>query len=181
MTGIRDFLGKRDRLRNEKRKEGHTRSMLPGVTIVRSDTNTLEILNPPSFGSSALSPRGEMPSSNRPSSHSRSVSTTSKSSQSSHGEGKLSSMLHFRSRSRDKSTSPNLPENLPSIGTSSSDDPVVKEAQWEERATALARGGTVLGPRPSSNGSMHSRERLGRSGGFSSPRMGVSNERGDVR
>ena len=144
MTGLRDLLKKRDKFKNEEAENRKLHSA-PEVTIIRSDTHTQEILNPPSFNlDSNIAPLRDKGPPQVRLSHSRSPSTASKSSRDSHGERKLSSIFHFRSHSKDRPNSENVPGDLPSIVTGSEVDSDDKEAQWEKRATILAQGSANL-------------------------------------
>ena len=146
MTGLRDLLKKKDKLKHDQNEGNSPQNLLPEVTIMRSDTNTQEILNPPSFpleGDNTIFRDKASALGNRPL-HERSSSATSKSSRSSHGERKLSSVFHFRSHSRDKYGSENVPGDLPSIGGDSAVDSEDSAAQWEKRATMLAQGSANL-------------------------------------
>lgn len=124
-----------------------------GFTFMRSDTYTQELINPPSFTSEAveLAPHKNE---GRLSSHfarlrsSSDVSTQpAPSRHSPKSEKRLSQRLHL-TRSRTTSTSSvNVPSDLPNI-----QDVAVqgeeKEAQWEERATMLAKGNPNNRPAP---------------------------------
>ena len=128
-----------------------------GFTFLRSDTNTQELIRPPSFTSEAAAPTppktqhrlsshfSRLRSSSDASTHSAQSRTSPKS------EKRLSQRLHLH-RSRTPSlNSVNVPTDLPEI-----QDPAVqseeKEAQWEERATILAKGNPNNRPVPLENG-----------------------------
>jgi len=130
----------KDLLSRERRGEGSSKAAgnaSPQVVIMRSDTHSQEIIKPPSF-----------PPEEEPSHHStggssiskrlsrfRSSSNASASSKESKTEKRLS-LLHSRNTS--KASSVNVPTDLPTIddGDGKLED---KEAQWEERATILAK------------------------------------------
>ena len=151
MTSLRDLLKKRDKFKNEEAEDRRIPTS-PEVTIIRSDTHTQEILNPPSFNlDSNITPLRDKGSPQFHLSHSRSPSTASKSSHGSHSERKLSSLFHFRSHSKDRLNSENVPGDLPSIATGSEIDADDEEAQWEKRATILAQGSANLGLEPQRN------------------------------
>lgn len=116
-----------------------------GFTFLRSDTNTQELINPPSFDSEVAKP---IPHKNehRLSSHfSRLRSSSNASTLSAHAktspksEKRLSQRLHLNRSRTPSSSSVNVPMDLPDI-----QDVAVqgeeKQAQWEERATILAKG-----------------------------------------
>ncbi|MCJ1337651.1 hypothetical protein MMC09_002934 [Bachmanniomyces sp. S44760] len=116
----------------------------PEFSFVRSDTNTQEIISPPSFtGDGAASPSPTITSgTNRNDSLKRLSRLRASSNASTHSEKSekkhLSQRLHLRSPSHGSSVSSiNVPEDLPNIDDASytGDD---KEAQWEKRATILA-------------------------------------------
>ena len=146
---LKDLLKKKEKIRHgDNDIVASVQDDDPEFTIMRSDTNTQEIIKPPSF------PGDESPTANEPptkpedkhapkifsrlrsSSH---ASTTSVSSNKS--EKRLSQRLHLRSTSRGSNASQgsiNVPSDLPDI----QDVAVQKEemqAQWEERATILAK------------------------------------------
>ena len=141
---LKDLLRKRDRAKADN-------SLLPArpdFTFVRSDTNTQEVLSPPSFeeATSLSLPKDKLNISERPSRF-RSLSATSTATKSVKFERRhLSERLHLRSHSQGSNIySQNIPANLPSIIDSreSGED---REAQWEKRATILARGNDNVHP-----------------------------------
>ncbi len=142
---LKDLLKKRDKIKDDD-AHGPASSSAPSpeFTFLRTDTNTQEIIQPPSHpddttGTTTTTTPHLAPK--RPSRF-RSASSTSVSSRtSSQGERRLSQRLHLRSHSYASSrSSVNLPEDLPDIENDGSDDRVEKEARWEERATILAKG-----------------------------------------
>ena len=139
---LKDLLKKRDKIRadGENKQAGAPAHPPSEFTFMRSDTNTQELIQPPSFAGDDTPP---LPSHEHPSSRlvprfrsSSSASTVSKAS--SKGEKRLSQRLHLRSSSRASSFSSNIPEDLPAIedGPGWSEE---REAKWEERATILAK------------------------------------------
>ena len=143
---LKDLLKKRDRIREDvENKQAPAPPHSPTeFTFMRSDTNTQELIQPPSYPGEAAPP---LPSHEHHSSKlisrfrsSSNASTISKASSkvSSKGEKRLSQRLHLRSASRASSFSSVVPEDLPPIedGATGSEE---KEAQWEERATILAK------------------------------------------
>lgn len=152
---LKDMLKKREKIRDDV-KPTHS-SLLDhptppsDFTFIRSDTNTQEIIQPPSF------PSDQLPDSASDAHHTskhfsrfRSSSNASETSRtSSKGERRLSTRLHIRSHSRNSSSnSVNIPSNLPAIndGGDGSED---KEAKWEERATILAQQNEITRSRSS--------------------------------
>ena len=111
----------------------------PKFTIIRSDTNTREIINPPSFASDSASPPCREV---KRYSTFRNVPSGFTESRGSKGDRRLSSLFHLRSSSHESRASANLPTNLPDIDDLQGKED--KEAQWERRATILARENTNL-------------------------------------
>lgn len=146
MTGLRDLLKKKDGLKRSHRGTDNSEPRKPEVMIVRSDTNTQEILNPPSFASEEGAGGGRRVSITGDQAIENSVSRTpSKSAHNLGRRGKVSSIIHFRPHSRHESSFTNILKDLPSIVTSSTSDPEEREAEWEKRATILAQGNAALG------------------------------------
>lgn len=119
----------------------------PPFTIMRSDTNTQEIIRPPTFADDAAPTPAEdhsvhkrfsrLRSTSSASNRQRSASNASTISQAStKGDRRLSQRLHMHSRASSQ-TSVNVPSDLPDIKDLSI-EAEEKEAQWEERATILA-------------------------------------------
>lgn len=121
----------------------------PEFTIMRSDTNTQELISPPTFASDNAAAHTDDHSTTKRFSRLRSssnASTTSK--RSSIGEKRLSQRLHLpHSRSRASSqSSVNVPTDLPDIQDLSLEGEE-KEARWEERATILAQANPNTRPK----------------------------------
>lgn len=122
----------------------------PPFTIIRSDTNTQELIRPPTFASDIAPAPAEDHSITKKFSRLRSASnastrlrsasnasTTSRaSSKGEKGERRLSQRLHLHSRASSQN-SVNVPSDLPDIKDLSI-EAEEKEARWEERATILA-------------------------------------------
>ena len=142
---LKDLLKKKDKHHDG---DAHTETVpagSPEFTFMRTDTNTQEIIQPPSYPGDTGTAAQERPqlAPKRPSRF-RSISSTSLVSNASRpslqGERRLSQRLHLRSHSYASSqSSVNIPTDLPSINDGS-DDREEKEAKWEERATILAKG-----------------------------------------
>ncbi|KAL8795591.1 MAG: hypothetical protein Q9195_002012 [Heterodermia aff. obscurata] len=114
-------------------------------TFMRSDTNTQELIQPPTFAD-----EGDVPTpvhehhASKIASRFRSSSNASTTSKvSSKGEKRLSQRLHLRSASRASSISSIVPADLPAI-EDAADGSEEKEARWEERATILAQGNHTM-------------------------------------
>ena len=103
---------------------------------MRSNTNTQEIIQPPSPPCATSLPDTVNSNTAKRSSRFRSSSNASTASKFTDAENRLSSLLKLRSHSRSRSL--NIPTDLPSISDRKLglDD---QEAQWEERATILAK------------------------------------------
>ncbi|KAM0794677.1 hypothetical protein BDR22DRAFT_678455 [Usnea florida] len=152
---LKDLLKK-----NEKIKKDITPSVVSpsdsdpiveGFTFMRSDTNTQELISPPTFTNEVVE-SSPSKNENRLSSHfSRLRSSSDASARSTHSttspksERRLSQRLHLNRSRTPSSSSVNVPTDLPDI-----QDVAVqgeeKEAQWEERATILAKGNPNNGP-----------------------------------
>ncbi|KAL6720689.1 hypothetical protein ACLMJK_002614 [Lecanora helva] len=131
----------------------------PPFTIIRSDTNTQELIRPPTFASEAPPEPAEHPHAPKRFSRLRSASNVSTSSRASSkgdkSEKRLSQRLHIRSHSRASSqNSVNVPSDLPDIQDLSI-EAGDREAKWEERATILANSNPNA--RPLSQEGHHSR------------------------
>ncbi|KAL8832137.1 MAG: hypothetical protein Q9191_000459 [Dirinaria sp. TL-2023a] len=165
---LKDLLKKRDKITDDAGKgEPSDPAHSPSeFTFMRTDTNTQELIQPPSFpGEDALPTSNKERHTSKLVSRFRSSSNASISSKTSNqGEKRLSQRLHLRSASRASSTSSNIPEDLPAI-EGNLDGSEEREAKWEERATILAkespitnhptaaaRDQTVLGSRGNSEG-----------------------------
>ena len=163
---LKDLLKKKEKIKDDvtpsvESPPPQEEDLIPPFTIVRSDTDTQELIRPPSFASDNL-PTPPAPqedtSTTRRFSRLRSASTASTSSKIStkaeKSEKRLSQRLHLRSHSRASSqNSTNLPTDLPEI----KDLPLEaeeKEAKWEERATILAA--SIAHARPPSRDSHQS-------------------------
>ena len=158
---LKDMLKKK-----EKIKEDATPSVVSppeadpiaeGFTFLRSDTNTEELIKPPSFTSEAAEPTPHR-TQHRLSSHlsrlrsSSDASTRSAQSRTSpKSEKRLSQRLHLNRSRTPSSSSVHVPMDLPEIQDFAvqGED---KEAQWEERATMLAKGNPNHSPMPPENG-----------------------------
>lgn len=118
-------------------------------TIMRTDTNTQELISPPTFASDNTAGHTDDHSTTKRFSRLRSSSNTSTTSKrSSVGEKRLSQRLHLpHSRSRASSqSSVNVPTDLPDIQDLSLEGEE-KEARWEERATILAQANPHTRPK----------------------------------
>ena len=141
---LRDLLRKKDKIKDNAPPPADSPPVPPmEFTFMRSDTNTEELIRPPSYPD--IPPRDETEPTRkrfsrlRSSSTASNVSTASKASSTARSEKRLSERLHIHSHSRASSAgSVNVPSDLPTI----SDDKAQgeeKEALWEERATILAQ------------------------------------------
>ena len=180
---LRDLLRKKDAI--EAAGSGQAEPLLledsnpiPEITFLRTTTNTEEIISPPIFpDENRLPPQSPSP---KRRGRLRGLSGASERSSASDKERpradkKLSERLHLGSRSRSASTtSVNIPTDLPEIegGVASN---VEEEAEWEKRATLLARGNSIASPR--SGGANH--EEKAEPSGAISTSVSVSNKKDD--
>ncbi|OJD30890.1 tetratricopeptide-like helical [Diplodia corticola] len=162
---LKDLLKKKDRIGDEaaaqplppraSADDAAARAPPPEFTFMRTTTSTQEVIAPPSFPGEQpppktptghhgafLSPNDVSPGARSTPETRRSIFRTLSSAGSSPrgGENKrLSERLHLGGRSRSASSLVSLPSDLPAVDESvarSADD----EAQWEKRATILAKG-----------------------------------------
>lgn len=145
---LKDLLKKRHKTHEDSAQPDldPAQAPFPQVTIVRTDTHTQEILNPPSFDGDhdiVPAPHNLTPP-KKTRSRLRKGSTASVSSQTSEPEvsspvsRRISQRLHLSKEPRKSSEF--VPEDLPVIAASyeKGADTQDKEAQWEDRATRLA-------------------------------------------
>ena len=152
---LKDLLKKNEKIKKDITptvvSPSESDPIVEGFTFLRSDTNTQELISPPTFPNEVVE---SSPSKNehRLSSHfSRLRSSSDASARSAHSktspksERRLSQRLHLNRSRTPSSSSVNVPTDLPDI-----QDVAVqgeeKEAQWEERATILAKGNPNNGP-----------------------------------
>ncbi|KAL8653280.1 MAG: hypothetical protein Q9226_003916, partial [Calogaya cf. arnoldii] len=145
---LRDLLKKREKIRDdagEKKEPASSKdSPRPEFTFMRTDTNTQELISPPTFAGDQQ-PESTIPHEKKRFSRFRSSSNLSaKSTTSNASEKRLSSRLHLDSHSRSSSFgSVNIPSDLPAISDQVGESEE-KEAQWENRATILAQENPVV-------------------------------------
>jgi hypothetical protein len=187
---LRDLLKKKDKQDEDSSQSSSAMNLdVPEFTFIRTTTNAQEVIEPPTYPGDQ--PPEEIPSS-PPKRHSRfrRHSHTSKEAQTSNparpksdrpksdrpkSDRRLSERLHLGSRSRSASTtSVNVPAGLPEIqtGVASGED---EEAQWEKRATLLAKGNNIV---PSGSAGAN-REEKPAEGGRRSRSVSVSDKRED--
>ncbi|KAL8798007.1 MAG: hypothetical protein Q9182_007037 [Xanthomendoza sp. 2 TL-2023] len=176
---LRDLLKKKEKIKGDvgQPKNGPEKDPATGqdsppthFTFMRTDTNTQELISPPTF------PEDDKPHATTDTnchekkrfSRFRSSSNTSVASNASKAsEKRLTSRLHLGSHSRSSSIgSTNIPSDLPAINDEAVDGEE-KEAQWENRATILAQENPAVKqgrPRDNSIGGSNLSERpaLGR-------------------
>lgn len=146
---LKDRLKRREKHKEDEDEVGptdHPDGPPPNFTFLRTTTHFQEQIQPPSYAGdvvNAPSPDDQRrPDDQRHPSPRRLPRFRSSSNASSKSlnktEGRLSSVLHIRSRSRESNTSINVPTDLPEIrdGKAAAED---QEARWEERATFLAQ------------------------------------------
>lgn len=153
MSSLRNILHKREEHSSPQSapNAAPTRPSNPELKLIRSDTHTQEIIIPPSYANDTSpflsSPTHQdegclSPQSPRRGFFSRSPRPTSASSQSPpRRERRLSNLLHLdhRSRSNSRDSSANIPADLPQIDNDQGASKQEREAQWEQRATALVQ------------------------------------------
>ena len=177
---LKDLLKKRDKIReNIQTTQDPSLAQPPAeFTFMRSDTNTQELIRPPTFREEGVTP---LPTHEHHTSKlvSRFRSSSNASTISGKAEKRLSQRLHLRSASRTSSISSIIPSDLPAIEdwADGSED---KEARWEERATILAQGNHNMNQAPAVT-----EEKIGvRSRGHSLNRppmtRNISDAKGDV-
>lgn len=142
---LRDLLKKRDKIAASDTPTTN----IPEFVFYRSDTNTQELIHPPSLhrkSSETPPPNTADSQSSSHEHHSRlsifkgrsrsnsATSTTSKSSDKSAERPKSKRLSHRLGLHKDEPTSDNVPQDLPTINIEHDTD-----AAWEERATILAR------------------------------------------
>ena len=151
--GLRDLLKKKDDVSEKGHSDPETigRLAAPEFTFIRSDTNSQEIISPPSLPQddmnnsghlSAASPSGSSRQRRsrdffRSSSRNRSASDVS--STGSVGGSEKRRLSQRLGLNRQPSTSENLPGNLPEIRVPDEAGDLDTQSQWEKRATMLAQ------------------------------------------
>lgn len=140
---LKDRLKGREKHKEAEKEVGptdHPDSSPPNFTFLRTTTHFQEQIQPPTYAGDAVPvPSSDGPRHPSPRRLSRFRSSSNASSKSlNKTEGRLSSILHIRSHSRESNTSINVPTGLPEIGDgkAAAED---QEARWEERATILAQ------------------------------------------
>ncbi|KAJ5371805.1 Tetratricopeptide-like helical [Penicillium concentricum] len=148
MPSLRNILHKRDDLSITPTPQNAPTPPAPEFKLIRSDTNTQEIITAPSDPNDQTqylsSPTQEEPTSPRRSFQlfNRSPKLASATSQSPpRRERRLSNLLHLdpRSRSNSRDSSANIPADLPQIDDDHSASKQEREALWEKRATVLVQ------------------------------------------
>lgn len=193
---LKDLLKKKDKINKpdaQQRSSSDAPNAAPEFTFMRTTTTTQEVITPPAFpgetptsattSNGFLSPNAPTPPKpeNRKSIFGRSLSSAGTSSRPGSSDKRLSERIHFGSgRSRSASSLVNLPSDLPAV-----DEGVARsaehEAQWEKRATILAKGTTLIS-RSGNHGDSSGLELPppSRGGGVRSPSPGVSDPGKDV-
>lgn len=179
---LKDFLKKKDKLQEEDDVQDSIPTVeepdpVPEFTFLRTTTHIQEVITPPAFPDEHHLPP-QSPSKRH--SRLRRLSSASQKSSASEkerpkAEKRLSERLHLSSRSRSaSSTSVNIPTDLPEIEGSVARNPE-EEAEWEKRATLLAKGNSIA--RPGSGGANHEEKTEG--SGKRSRSVSVSDQKGD--
>ncbi|KAL8702495.1 MAG: hypothetical protein Q9201_004335 [Fulgogasparrea decipioides] len=179
---LRDLLKKREKISKDAgRGKAPTEEDAPPTqfTFMRSDTNTQEVISPPSFAED-YNPhltKDTNPDKKRFSRFRKASNASTTSTVSSQGEKRLSARLHLGSHSRSSSAgSVNVPRDLPAIGDLVAENEE-KEAQWEKRATILAQENVIAKQVRSREGSVAESSL----GGRPAISRSISDAQGDVR
>lgn len=177
---LRDLLKKRDRIGEDVPpiQDPPCTQSPAEFTFMRSDTNTQELIQPPTFGEETAAQRpvhehhtSKLVSRFRSSSNASTTSTK--------GEKRLSQRLHLRSASRTSSTSSIVPLDLPMI-EDAADGSEEKEARWEERATILAQGNRNMNQAPAASDGKSGLRSRGNSLNRPPITRNISDAKGDV-
>ena len=158
---LKDILKKKEKIKQDVTPSTVSTSepdpMAEGFTFLRSDTNTQEVIQPPSFTSESTEPSPPK-NQKRLSSHFSRLRSASdapihsaQTGVSAKSEKRLSQRFHLNRSRTPSASSVNVPTDLPEI-----QDLAVPgeetEARWEERATMLAKGNPNNKPGPLENG-----------------------------
>ena len=153
---LKDLLKKKDKVQAEHEASPpvpvtEEPNPIPEITFLRTTTHTQEVISPPVYPDENRPP--PQPPLKRPNPLRRLSNASQKSSASERerpGSHRLSDRLHLGPRSRSaSSTSVNIPTDLPEIESGIASN-AEEEAEWEMRATLLARGNSIIRPGSSS-------------------------------
>jgi len=155
---LKDFLKKKDKIQAENEPSSSVPVIaepnpIPEITFLRTTTHTQEIISPPVYPSEnppapSQSPPKILNRLRRLSNSSQKSNTSER--ERSGSDRRLSERLHLGPRSRSaSSTSINVPTDLPEIEGGIALN-VEEEAEWEKRATLLAKGNSIIRPGSSS-------------------------------
>ncbi len=180
---LKDFLKKKDKIQAENEASPSVPIIaepnpIPEITFLRTTTLTQEVISPPIYPEEnrPLPPKHPPKRLNRL----RRLSNASQKSNTSERERtgsdrSLSERLHLGSRSRSaSSTSINVPTDLPEIESGVAHN-AEEEAEWEKRATLLAKGNSII--RPGSSGANEGKQT--EQSGKGSKTVSVSDAKGD--
>ncbi|KAL8772334.1 MAG: hypothetical protein Q9209_002546 [Squamulea sp. 1 TL-2023] len=144
---LRELLKKREKIRDDEGQKEFVKAQdTPPTqfTFMRTDTNTQELISPPTFAEDPKLQSTAQHEKKRFSRFRSSSNASTKSNASNVSEKRLSSRLHLGSHSRSSSFgSANIPSDLPAISDEAGESEE-KEAQWENRATILAKENPVV-------------------------------------
>ncbi|KAI4273115.1 MAG: hypothetical protein L6R38_006432 [Xanthoria sp. 2 TBL-2021] len=179
---LRDLLKKKEKIREDAGEEKEPTSSKDSppsqFTFMRTDTNTQELISPPTFPDDQKTQPKTSQEKKRFSRFRSSSNASAKSTTSNVSEKRLSSRLHLGSHSRSSSAgSANIPSDLPAISDEVGESEE-KEAQWENRATILAQENPVVKQSRSRENSVGNSSLDG-----GRPALGghISDAKGDVR
>lgn len=146
---LKDILKKKEKVQNEEiARPASALADVSEFTFMRTDTNTQEIIQPPTHADDEVQVPKSTKRFSKPFRKNSNASSTSpnppnpatpeKEKNEKH-DRRLSQRLHLTSKSRTSSTSSaNIPVDLANISDGIA-DPTEREARWEERATILAK------------------------------------------
>ncbi|KAK7554831.1 hypothetical protein IWX91DRAFT_276952 [Phyllosticta citricarpa] len=150
---LKDLLRKKDRVRADDTVPSHHGGLAPPstapevsrITFMRTTTNTQERISPPAYPGDNEKPPRLLPVPGRQDENQKRLSIFRRPSQlapdgrgAARNDKRLSERLHL-SRPRANSSLVNLPSNLPAITVEVARS-TEEQAEWEKRATALAKG-----------------------------------------
>lgn len=152
---LKDLLKKKDKIRTDQVQapsppNSADANAPPGFTFVRTTTTTQEFISPPAFPGEPeqqrpatahngyLSPDPTVNNA-RKSIFGRSLSSAG------NGDKRLTQRLHLGGRSRSASSLVKMPSDLPDVDVDVARS-AKDEAQWEKRATILAKGTLISRP-----------------------------------
>ncbi|EGP92130.1 uncharacterized protein MYCGRDRAFT_33587 [Zymoseptoria tritici IPO323] len=173
MPSLRDLLKKKDKIVEQSTPENNLSP--PEFTFIRTTTQDFERIEPPSYpeDSQSLPAKANNTSSQATAdTNGQQLPTRPKS------ERRISGVLHLHSRSHSRSNSAelsvNLPRDLPEAPEGTAEAKEHREAQWEKRATILAKNS------PLRDGALQTAQSEDRAQNRRSKSPSISDATGDV-